>query len=173
MHQTARGSSRTRAPLVMRRRWTEFRHALEATVKVAAYQSPLLPSGSMAAIDLIAAQIRSCESAGVDILCCPEGVLGGLADDASRPSDIAINAQDGQLQTVLAPLASETVTTVLGFTELADNGRLFNTAAVYHKGAVLGLSQTASGDQQVDLRTRREGSGLHDRRPDLRNPYLS
>lgn len=110
-------------------------------MKVAAYQTPLLPHGSMAAIDLIAAQIRSCESAGVDILCCPEGVLGGLADYSSRPFDIAINAQNGQLQTVLAPLASETVTTILGFTELVDNDRLFNTAAVYHKGCVLGLAR--------------------------------
>ena len=87
-------------------------------MKVAAYQAPLLASGSMEAIDLIAIQVRSCESAGVEILCCPEGVLGGLADYASRPSAIAIDVQNGQLERVLAPIASETVTTIPGFTEM-------------------------------------------------------
>ena len=92
----------------------------------------------MEAIGLIAAQVKTCESIGVTFLCCPEGVLGGLADYASRPDEIAIDAQGGQLQRVLAPIASETVTTILGFTEIAD-GRLFNSAAVVHKGAVVGL----------------------------------
>ena len=107
--------------------------------KVAAYQAPLLPGGSAEAIDLVAVQIRACESIGVEFLCCPEGVLGGLADYASRSYEIAINVQEeGQLQRALAPIASETVTTILGFTEI-DNGRLFNVAAVVHKGVVIGL----------------------------------
>ncbi len=38
----------------------------------------------------------------------------------------------------VAPIASETVTTILGFTEI-DDGRLFNAAAVVHKGVVVGL----------------------------------
>src|SRR2546423_11843049 len=106
--------------------------------KVAAYQAPLLPAGSADAIDLIAVQVRTCESMGVEFLCCPEGVLGGLADYASRPYEIAIDVREGQLQRALAPIASETVTTILGFTEI-DDGRLFNTAAVVHKGLVIGL----------------------------------
>jgi predicted amidohydrolase len=40
---------------------------------------------------------------------------------------------------VLAPLASNTVTTIVGFTELAGTGRLYNTAAVFHQGSVMGL----------------------------------
>jgi len=107
--------------------------------KVAAYQAPLLPSGSMEAIGLIAAQVRTCESIGVTFLCCPEGILGGLADYAIRPYEIAIDVQNGQLQRALTPIASETVTTILGFTEIGDNGRLFNSAAVVHKGVVVGL----------------------------------
>jgi predicted amidohydrolase len=106
--------------------------------RLAAYQAPLLPGGSLEAIGLIAAQVRTCESIGVTFLCCPEGFLGGLADYASRPYAIAIDAQGGQLQRVLTPIASETVTTILGFTEIAG-GRLFNTAAVVHKGVVVGL----------------------------------
>jgi len=106
--------------------------------KVAAYQAPLLSSGSMEAIGLIAAQVRACESIGVEFLCCPEGVLGGLADDASQPHAIAINVRNGELQRALAPIASKTVTTIIGLTEI-DNGRLFNAAAVLHNGAVIGL----------------------------------
>ncbi|NOT09660.1 MAG: carbon-nitrogen hydrolase family protein [Gemmatimonadales bacterium] len=108
-------------------------------MKIAAYQAPLLAGGSMKAVHLIADQVRTCEAAGVEILCCPEGVLGGLADYASRPTDIAIDVQGGELEAVVAPFASETVTTIVGFTEIGSNGRLFNTAAVVHKGAVSGL----------------------------------
>ena len=93
----------------------------------------------MAAVDLIAEQLRFCESAGVEILCCPEGILGGLADYTDRPSDIALDVEEGQLQAVLAPIASKTGTTILGFTEEGDDGRLFNAAAVLHNGAILGL----------------------------------
>jgi predicted amidohydrolase len=106
-------------------------------VKVAAYQAPLLPGGSMEAIGLIRERVAWCEAEGVAILCCPEAVLGGLADHAPSPVDIAIDVEGGQLADVLAPLASETVTTIVGFTELAAGGRLYNAAAVLHRGAVL------------------------------------
>jgi predicted amidohydrolase len=109
------------------------------TLRIAAYQAPLLPSGSTQAIGLIAAQVRACESIGVKFLCCPEGVLGGLADYASRPLEIAIDVQNGQLQRVVTLIASDTVTTILGFTEIDGNGRLFNSAAVVYRGAVVGL----------------------------------
>ena len=108
-------------------------------MKVAAYQAPLLPGGSMEAISLIAAQVRACESAGVDILCCPEAVLGGLADYRSRPADIAIDVASGQLQAVLTPIASKTVTAIVGFTESGPDGQLFNSAAIYSKGEVVGV----------------------------------
>ena len=107
-------------------------------MKVAAYQAPLLPSGSTeVALRLIREQIERCESEGVEILCCPEGVLGGLADYAPRPTAIAIDC--GQLNRVLAPLASDRVTTILGFTETAGSGQLYNSAAVFHKGSVVGV----------------------------------
>ena len=111
-------------------------------LRVAAYQAPLLPCGSMEAIELIRKRVAWCEREGVEILCCPEAILGGLADYAARPSDIddiAIDAESGQLSAALAPLASDTVTTILGFTERSGTGRLYNSAAVFHKGAVVGL----------------------------------
>jgi predicted amidohydrolase len=108
-------------------------------VKIAAYQAPLLPPGSPAGLDLIRRQVRSCEEQGVAVLCCPEGILGGLADYAADPGAFAIATQGDGLRTVLAPLASETVTTIVGFTEVTATGRLYNAAAVYHQGSVIGV----------------------------------
>ena len=108
-------------------------------MKVAAYQAPLLPPGSMDALPLIRERIDGCESAGVEILCCPEGVLGGLADYAPDPAAIAIDVEGGQLAEILAPLASDTVTTIVGFTERGRDGRPYNSAAVFHRGAVAGV----------------------------------
>jgi predicted amidohydrolase len=93
----------------------------------------------MEALALIREQVDRCESAGVDILCCPGGILGGLADYAPRPADIAIDVAAGDLDERLAPLASARVTTILGFTEIDREGRLFNAAAVFQRGSVAGV----------------------------------
>lgn len=108
-------------------------------MKVAAYQAPLRATASTEALGLIREQVGLCESKGVEILCCPEGVLGGLADYAERPAGIALDAEAGQLDALLAPLASERVTTILGFTEAGRGGRLYNSAAVFHRGSVVGI----------------------------------
>jgi predicted amidohydrolase len=80
-------------------------------------------------------QVRLCESMGVSILCCPEAVLGGLADYSDDPRRFAIGTDDGRLEAVLQPLASNTVTTIVGFSELADDDRLYNSAAIFERGA--------------------------------------
>ena len=108
-------------------------------MKVAAYQAPLLGSDAREAVDLIRTRVEWWESHGVTILCCPEAILGGLADYATDPREFAIDARGDQLARTLAPLASDTVTTIVGFTELTGTRRLFNTAAVFHKGSVIGL----------------------------------
>ena len=108
-------------------------------MKVAAYQAPLLSCGFKATISLVREQVSRCESEGIEILCCPEGILGGLADYAPRPKEVAIDVEAGELEEVLAPLASHTVTSIVGFTETTGAGRLYNTAAVYYRGAVIGL----------------------------------
>ena len=106
-------------------------------MRVGAYQAPLLDAGSMDALGLIRERVEQCEAEGVEILCCPEGILGGLADYADDPGAFAIPVS--QVDSVLAPLASGTVTTIVGFTELADEGKLYNAAAVFHRGAVAGI----------------------------------
>jgi predicted amidohydrolase len=108
-------------------------------MKVAAYQAPLGATFSPAILDLVREQVDLCEASGVEILCCPEGVLGGLADSVARPAAIAIDAAGGQLRRLLAPLASDRVATIVGFTEKGPGGRLYNAAAVFHRGEVLGI----------------------------------
>jgi predicted amidohydrolase len=108
-------------------------------MKVAAYQAPLLSAGSPEAIGLIREQVLRCESQGVSILCCPEAILGGLADYSENPSKFAVRADHGQLDEVLAPLASDIVTSIVGFTELGDDNQLYNSAAVFHRGRVSGV----------------------------------
>jgi predicted amidohydrolase len=93
----------------------------------------------MAALGLIRTRIDWCESDGVQILCCPEAILGGLADYAPRPAEIAFDVKRGDLSAAIASLASETVTTILGFTETTDVGRLYNAAVVFQRGSVVGL----------------------------------
>jgi 5-aminopentanamidase len=106
-------------------------------MKVAAYQAPLAATRSFGVIDLIREQVARCETLGVDVLCCPEGVLGGLADYCETPTDIAID-RDALAET-LSPLASDSVATILGFTEIDSSGRLFSAAAVFHRGRVIGV----------------------------------
>ncbi len=108
-------------------------------MKVAAYQAPLLPAGSFEAVDLIREQVRHCEARGIAVLCCPEAILGGLADHSPEPSQFALHVASGGLHAVLRPLSSDTVTTIIGFTERGDHGELFNSAAIFHRGAVTGV----------------------------------
>lgn len=108
-------------------------------MKVAAYQTPLLATGSLKALGLIQERVAWCEAEGVSILCCPEAILGGLADYSENPIQFAIRTDDGHLASVLAPLASGTVTLIIGFTELADAKTIYNSAAVFHRGRVIGL----------------------------------
>src|SRR5947199_9152033 len=108
-------------------------------MKVAAYQAPLHATLSMDVMGLIRQQVEWCEAEGIEILCGPEGVLGGLADYASRPTDFALDGGAGQLDALLAPLARDRVAHILGFTEFDGDGRLYNSAAVLRKGAVVGF----------------------------------
>lgn len=106
-------------------------------MKIAAYQAPLLNGGSMDALPLIRRRVEQCEAEGVAFLCCPEAILGGLADYSDDPTRFAVAAD--QIASVLTSLATDTVTTIVGFTELGDNGTLFNSAAVWHRGTVAGM----------------------------------
>lgn len=108
-------------------------------MKVAAYQAPLQSIHSLEILKLIRDQIDWCEVNEVELLCCPETVLGGLADYSNEPARIALNVENGELNQVLLPLTSNLVTTIIGFTEVDAHDRLYNSAAVFHKGSVVGV----------------------------------
>ena len=70
-------------------------------MRIAAYQAPLSAAGSLEALSLIRPRVEQCEAAGVAILCCPEAILGGLADYLEDPGLIAILS--ARIEAVLAP----------------------------------------------------------------------
>jgi len=107
-------------------------------VQVAAYQAPLAATRSRDVLRLIAEQVARCEAAGVEILCCPEGLVGGLADHVEPAHRLLLPADADQLANALAPLASATVTTIVGYSERDAANRLVNAAAVLHRGTVVG-----------------------------------
>ena len=47
-------------------------------MKLATYQAPYLPFGSLDAVGLIKDQLATCQAEAVEVLCCPEAVIGGL-----------------------------------------------------------------------------------------------
>lgn len=89
----------------------------------------------MEAVELIAERVRECERLGVSLLCCPEAILGGLADYCEDPLSFAF-ASWHDLEGVLSPIASETVTCIVGYTERAGVN-LYNAAAVMRRGRVM------------------------------------
>ena len=108
-------------------------------MKVAAYQAPYLPFGSFEAVALVRDQLDRCERDGVDLLCCPEAVLGGLAHERAGqdPAEVALEA--AELAAVAAPLFDTPVTVIVGFTERGAGNQVFNSAAVIIGGALTGV----------------------------------
>ena len=105
-------------------------------MRVAAYQAPYLPFGSWDAVDLIGSQLIACESAGVELLCCPEAIIGGLAHESAgqSPRDVALTVDE--LRRLVAPLASSPVASVIGFTERGSDDAVHSSAALLADGDV-------------------------------------
>ena len=80
-------------------------------MKVAAWQAPITATESIGlALQHLTEQVRACEDVGAFVLCCPEAILGGLADYRGGKSAIPTDC----IASVLAPLASPTVTCIVG-----------------------------------------------------------
>ena len=106
-------------------------------MRIAAWQMPIDATDASVALDAVRRQVCRCEADGVAVLCCPEGAIGGLADYVRDPATIAIAT--GDVAHRLAPLNSDAVAVIVGFTELGVDGRLYNAAAVLHRGACVGI----------------------------------
>ncbi|MDQ6614801.1 MAG: carbon-nitrogen hydrolase family protein [Actinomycetota bacterium] len=114
-------------------------------MRVAAYQGPYLPFPSVDGVRLVAEQLAACEAAGVEILCCPEAIIGELANesDGDSPEAVAVGVENGELMEVMAPLTGSPVTVVVGFSERSPSGELFNSAAVLTGDALVGVYRKA------------------------------
>lgn len=94
---------------------------------------------SVVALAHVRRAVKQCEARNVDLLCCPEGALGGLADYVVDPLKIAMHADSEALAHVAETLGSTSVTSIVGFTEIDDHDRLFNSAAIIRRGLILGV----------------------------------
>jgi 5-aminopentanamidase len=88
------------------------------------------------AVESIRVRLDQCEREGVDVLCCPEAFLGGLAheSDGQSPREVAVST--AQLRHILDPLIASPVASVVGFTERAQDGRLFSSAVFVADGLI-------------------------------------
>lgn len=89
------------------------------------------------ALALLRRRLDQCEAEGGGILCCPEALIGGLADWADDRSSAAIPSS-GILR-FLRPVAGARLTVIVGFTELSSDGGLYNSAAVVSHGTLTGV----------------------------------
>jgi predicted amidohydrolase len=89
------------------------------------------------ALALLRRRLVQCESEGVEILCCPETLIGGLADYSDDPFKAAIPSSD--ILRSLGPVTGARLTVIVGFTELSNDGRLYNSAAVVSHGTLEGV----------------------------------
>jgi len=106
-------------------------------MKVAAWQAPLPSVSRRDALAPILRCVDQCETEGVAILCCPEAVVGGLADYVPDPLQTAV--PNREILAFLAPVADARLTTIVGFTELSSDGVLYNAAAVVNHGTLAGV----------------------------------
>lgn len=96
-----------------RRRWTRI-------VAAQLYRQPnsrFPPGPPIARCASFASASRGARPRALRSCAVRKGILGGLADYATPPFAFAIDVARGELDAVLAPLASEQLTTTVGFTE--------------------------------------------------------
>lgn len=98
-------------------------------MRIAAYQGPYLPFGSFDSVKLVAEAVSEAEAAEVDILCCPEAFLGGLAHESEGEDPWQVALTRDALDEVAQSFRPERLTTIVGFTERADD-RVYNSAAI-------------------------------------------
>ena len=110
-------------------------------MRVAAYQAPYRPFPARSGAELVAAYLDRAQVEGVEIVCCPEALIGELANesDGDTPATVALSVADGELDDAIAPLLGWDLTIVVGFTERGTDGRLHNAAAVISDSKVSGI----------------------------------
>jgi predicted amidohydrolase len=114
-------------------------------MKVAVYQAPYRPFPATGGAELVAERLEQCREERVEILCCPEALIGELANEADgdTPADVALGIATGELGAAVEPLLGSHMTIVVGFTERGTDGSLYNSAAVISGGELVGVYRKA------------------------------
>ena len=110
-------------------------------MRVAAYQAPDRSFPARGGAELVAAYLDRAQAEGVDIVCCPEALIGELANesDGDTPATVALSIVDGELEDAIAPLLGWDMTIVVGFTERGAGGQMHNAAAVISDSTISGI----------------------------------
>ena len=112
------------------------------TVRIAAAQTIEYREDIAAALNCAAEVAARAEAEGVALLCFPEGFLQGYLTDETPARRNALDLASPAFDAVLNRLPKSGPTIVMGLIE-AEEGRLFNTAIVVDRGAVIGRYRKA------------------------------
>lgn len=112
------------------------------TVRIAAAQTVEFREDLDAALACAADLAARAEAQGAALLCFPEGFLQGYLTEEVAARKNALDIVSPEFEAVLARLPKTRPMIVMGMIEV-ENGRLFNTAVVLDRGAVVGRYRKA------------------------------
>jgi predicted amidohydrolase len=107
------------------------------TVRIAAAQTVEFREDIEAALSCVADVAARAEAEGTSLPCFPEGFLQGYLTDEAPARRNAVDLASPAFEAVLSRLPKTGPMIVMGLIEVED-GRLFNTAIVVDRGAVVG-----------------------------------
>jgi len=107
------------------------------TARIAAAQTVEFREDIEAALNYVADVAARAESQGASLLCFPEGFLQGYLTDETSARRNALDLASPAFEAVLNRFPKTGPMIVVGMIE-AQEGRLFNTAIVVDRGAVIG-----------------------------------
>jgi predicted amidohydrolase len=113
-----------------------------ATHRVAAAQTPEFRCNVDGAVRYLADTAEQALAAGASLACFPEGFLQGYLTDERPAREAAIDLASSVFEGVLGTLPEDGPMLVFGLIEV-DSGRLFNTAVVVHRRALIGRYRKA------------------------------
>lgn len=106
-------------------------------IRIAAAQTSEYLEDMEAALSNLVAVAARAQSAGVALLCFPEGYLQGYLTDEYAAQKNALDLSSAAFDAILKRFPKTGPIIVLGLIEV-ENGRLFNTAIVVHRGSLIG-----------------------------------
>lgn len=112
------------------------------TVRIAAAQTVEFRENLDAALGCAADLAADAEAQGAALLCFPEGFLQGYLTEEKAARRCALDLASPEFEAVLNRLPKTGPMIVMGMIEV-ENGRLFNTAVVLDRGALVGRYRKA------------------------------